>query len=180
MKRYIPIEDVINIRDESRLWWCIPGFRGYEVSSDHIIRSMKHFKKYPFGILIQAKKDRDGKILHPENPTFELSDNNSERVLLTLSEIVQMAYENKDKYIGYPRKTITTNRSSRTPQIFKNKSRNVPFDKEKKFPKFTIIKDQEESSSEDPGLIYPYIPKITIPIESDRGEYFGRKDHRTF
>ena len=56
---YTPVEYVLNPYDD-RLWYYIPGFNGYELSNDYYIRSMKHYRKYPFGILLEPVKKADG------------------------------------------------------------------------------------------------------------------------
>ena len=53
--KFIPIESVLDINDQNIWWYYIPGFNGYELSSNGLVRSMKHFKKYPFGILIKTR-----------------------------------------------------------------------------------------------------------------------------
>ena len=55
-KNFIGVEDVLNIFDTNRVWYYIPGFNGYELSSDGYLRSMKHYRRYPYGILIQPVK----------------------------------------------------------------------------------------------------------------------------
>ena len=52
-ERFTPIQDVLDIYDPNRLWYNIPNFNGYEISNDNYIRSMKHYMKYPYGILIK-------------------------------------------------------------------------------------------------------------------------------
>lgn len=63
----------MNIYDD-RLWYYIPGFNGYEVSNDGYVRSMKHWRKYPYGILIKPKSINNGEAI------FELSNDNNERI----------------------------------------------------------------------------------------------------
>ena len=51
-KKYTPVEEALPC-DMNRIWYQIPGFPGYELSSDGFLRSMKHFKRYPYGLLLQ-------------------------------------------------------------------------------------------------------------------------------
>lgn len=113
MRRYCAIEEVLNVY-EPRSWYSIPGYRGYEVSNDHYVRSMKHFKKYPFGIMITPKNKGSN------NPIFTLSNDNDVRISISLSEIIDLVNNNPIE-VGYPRATIITNRSSRNLSIVKKK-----------------------------------------------------------
>ena len=103
---FIPLEQFLNPADD-RWFYYIPGFNGYEISNDGYVRSMKHYKKYPFGILIQPKK-RNGKVVDPEDPTFELSNNNNERVAVKRSQLQYLAATCKYHVTGYPRRTCIT------------------------------------------------------------------------
>jgi hypothetical protein len=62
MENKIPIETVVNINDYSILWADLnPRYNGYQISNfNGLVRSMKFYKKYPFGILI--KPDDKGMI----------------------------------------------------------------------------------------------------------------------
>lgn len=156
--KFILVEDILSIYDD-RFWYYIPGFNGYEVSNDGFIRSMKHYKKYPFGILIQPRKHKNGTIKYPEDPIYELSNNDNERVCLKLSQIMNLALNNIYQITGYPRRTCVTDISPRNQRIFvkKNLQNQSQFDKTLFFPKFNIIKDESD--------------KI-CPIEFiDKGEY---------
>lgn len=142
MVKFTPVQSVMNVYDQSVLWYGIEGYRGYEVSTTHLIRSMKHFNKYPFGILIKPKKDRDGNIIHPEDPIYELSDNNNERQTLSLSQILYIVNNTPDQP-GYPRYTIVTNQASRTQRAFTRKSPKHSLDNnEIIYPQFTVIKEE--------------------------------------
>ena len=151
------VEDVLNLSDD-RYWFYIPGYNGYEVSNDKYIRSMKHYKKYPFGILIQPKKDKKGQIIHPNDPIYELSNNQNERVSIHLSEIIHLSKTNEYHITGYPRRTCITDISPRNQRYFiKNKSKQSQADKINIiFPKFTIIPEQKYSD-------------IICPVESING-----------
>ena len=59
--KVIPIESVININNPSISWAEIsPTYNGYQISNTGLIRSMKFYKKYPYGILISP--DKNGKV----------------------------------------------------------------------------------------------------------------------
>lgn len=137
MNKFVGVEQVLNIND-NRLWYYIPGFNGYEISNDNFIRSMKHFKKYPYGILIRAKRDINGNIIHPENPIYELSNNNNKRISLHLSDIINLAQTNQQIVQGYPRRTYQTDISSRNQRC--TIQRDIVNNKEVRHVKFTINK----------------------------------------
>lgn len=105
MPKFIPIEQAINPTDDTLLWYHLEGYNGYELSSNGMIRSMKHYKKYPCGILIRP--------ISKKGNVYELSNNNNERVRLTIEEIKDIAEKGKDKRGDYPRTTLIVNRSPR-------------------------------------------------------------------
>lgn len=177
--KYTLVEDVLGISAD-RYWMFLPGFNGYEISNDGYIRSMKHYRKYPFGLLIQPKKDKNGNIICPEDPTYELSTNQNERVAIKLSQLQYLAETNEYQITGYPRRTCITDISPRNQQIFIKKRNIKPeFSKERFFPKFNIIREDELK-------INPFarrrLPEIICPIESidNAGEYYGRKDYKAY
>lgn len=141
-RKYIGVETVLNIYDANRLWYYIPGWNGYELSNDGYVRSMKHFKKYPYGILITPVKNSSGNIKNPEDPTFEMSDNNNDRRKVHLSELKALAANNTHRVAGYPRATIVSDPFSRNERHFtqKKKNRVKPADNTvHSFARFTII-----------------------------------------
>lgn len=149
MNNFTPIDIVINIFDPNILWFDIPGYRGYEVSTLGHIRSMKHFKKYPYGILIKPTSIAD-----PKDPIYELSDNNNNRVRIHYSEIAKLANSNRN----YPRSTMSTDYMSRNKfvknesgayvKVYNGRKRGSakirkPDDTKTSYAKFTIIKEEE-------------------------------------
>ena len=103
--RFTPVEKVLDVSSETRLWFYLPGYNGYEVSNDGYLRSMKHFKKYPYGMLIQPLKDRNGNVISPNDPIYEMSNNQNQRIQLHISEIIYIGQTNPWGVTGYPRKT---------------------------------------------------------------------------
>lgn len=186
-RRLIATEDVLNIFDNNRLWYYIPSFDGYEVSNDGYIRSMKHYRKYPYGIIIKpvSREPYKGSC----DPLYELSDSDNKRQRIRLSQIMLLAANNQFAVRGYPRLTIISNNSGRN-KFVKNsdgayvkvyngptrtKKLNIPpMDQTARYAKFTIIQDGTEAL----GMSYQQ-PTYTVPIESIKGnEYYGRKDCR--
>lgn len=125
-RKYAAVENFFNPFDSSRLWMAITGYNGYELSNDHYVRSMKHYRQYPYGLLITPKKDKNGEILHPEDPIFELSDNNNNRCNLKLSEIINIVNKNKNNMPGYPRYTWQQDISPRNDRHFVKKEQKYP------------------------------------------------------
>lgn len=154
MRKFCSVETVLNIY-EPRKWYAIPGFRGYEISNDHYIRSMKHYKKYPFGILITPiKKD-------PYNPVFELSDDDCTRVSMSLNEILYIV-RNTPVEVGYPRATIVTNISSRNLRITRKNKKQI-----------------SDSPTNKYHMAYDPIVGAYVPINTNIGDkQDGRKDSR--
>lgn len=119
---FAPVQNYINIYDSNILWYYIPGFNGYEISSTGIVRSMKHFRKYPYGMIIRPKEIKDPIELFVNNYpelTYVLSDNNNERQVVTRTELINLARNNHNKVYGYPRKTIVTDIGSRNIVLLK-------------------------------------------------------------
>lgn len=83
----IPIDYIVDIYDNRRQWAAIPGFFGYQISNDYLIRSYKYKSKYPFGILVvpkrKSKKD-------PMNAIYEISDNDNMRIEISLADILNL------------------------------------------------------------------------------------------
>lgn len=185
------VEDFIDIFDTNIYWLFIPGFNGYEVSNLGHIRSMKHYVKYPYGILIApVKREPYG---NSPDPLYELSDDNNERKRIRLSQIIHLAMTNRFAVAGYPRATIITNSSSRNTFVKNQNGAYVkvyngprkgggrksisipPIDNTTHYAKFTIIQD----GTERPNMEYRE-PEVKVPVTSIKGdEYYGRKDCRT-
>lgn len=142
-RKFIPVENVLNIYDTHRLWYSLMEYyNGYELSTDGYIRSMKHRKKYPFGIMITPKKNKDGTIKNPEDPIFELSNNNNERVQVHHSDLINIVKNQTHAISGYPRYTYIGDANPRNDRRFVKKQQNKQLnDNERKIPKFTIIKE---------------------------------------
>lgn len=175
----VPIEDVLNIYDD-RLWYYIPGFNGYEISNDGYVRSMKHYRQFPFGIMIKPKARANS-----EDPSFEISNDMNERVTIRRSQLLHLARCNPHQVYGYPRQTCITNFQSRNNKIAvntrkmkrdwnKNELMSIHPDNNIRYPKFTIVQKPEDMFDYELGL-----PKVIEPIYSlDDSEYFGRSDCR--
>ena len=105
---YTPVENLIDINRFDVLWYDIPGYRGYQLCSNNkLVRSLKHHKKYPYGIIIENN-----------NGNFILSDSNNNRVKVSLEEIKKLVKENPNKK-GYH--TWEIDHFSRNPREFVHK-----------------------------------------------------------
>lgn len=95
-----PIESVLDIYDNRILWADLgPHFKGYQISNTGIIRSMKFYKRYPYGTLVSIT-----------NSTVRLSN--------SLNQIEQVSMNDlcNNKYI-FNIPTYYTDPSSRNPII---------------------------------------------------------------
>lgn len=170
-RKFTPVEEVIDPGDTSILWHYIPGFNGYEISFElNRVRSMKHFRKYPYGLLLQERENSD-----PANPTYELFNNNNERIAVRLSQLIYLAKTNPWGVTGYPRTTNIMDTASRNQRCTIIRKSNIPtIQNTYLYPKFTILPDED-----DPRR-YPIPPVVEVPIESTDGStYYGREDCRT-
>lgn len=189
-RRFTAVESIIDIHDRNRVWYYIPGFNGYEVSNDGYIRSMKHYLRYPYGILISpVTREPYGSSC---DPLFEISDDNNVRRRIRLSQLIHLAMTSNYRAAGYPRHTIITDPTSRNKYIKNENGAYVkvyngnkpgggrksifipPMDNSVHYAKFTIIQDGNEL----PNMTYCE-PMVIVPIEPIKGdEYYGRKDCR--
>lgn len=60
-------------------WYRIPGFNGYEVNSNGVVRSFKNYNKYPYGYILKWYKNKPY--------TWQLTDNSNDRKVVTIDEI---------------------------------------------------------------------------------------------
>ena len=123
------IEDVLDIYDQNRLWYNIPSYNGYQLSNDNIVRSMKHYKKYPYGILLSPSKQVNG------INYFQLTNSQNKRVTVSLTELKELVAG--DEYSkAYPSKTTDLYQASRNQKctIY-----NKPVSQDTFVPKFHIV-----------------------------------------
>lgn len=166
----IRVENYINPMSQDIWWYYIPGFNGYEISNTGIVRSMKHYKKYPYGILIRPKEVSDPFELFiksfPEL-TYELSDNNNERKIIKRSELQYLANNNSNKVQGYPRRTIVTDISPRNMRCFIKKKNTTPLTEQIHQVQFYYEKDTDVKNGE---LINDLQSPIIKPLIFERTE----------
>ena len=130
MDKKKPIESVVNIYDSRILWTELgPEYNGYQISNTGLVRSMKFYKKYPYGILIE-----------PVNGYIRISNSLNEVVQVDVIKIF-----NSKKITDFIIPTTSTYARGRNPlitsksTIMKNKHK---YDKELKKPSgfhFTTI-----------------------------------------
>ncbi len=85
----VPVDAVMNVYTDGRLWANIPGFNGYQLSDDYVVRSYKYKKTYPFGTIVTPKKQYDNK---PLDNVFELTDNDNMRVEISAFELGKLVH----------------------------------------------------------------------------------------
>ena len=79
----IPIESVLDIYDPRILWADIGhDYKGYQISNTGLIRSMKFYKKYPFGILLTPDK----------NGIYKLSNSLNQIELINRNDLLNCKY----------------------------------------------------------------------------------------
>lgn len=189
MANFTPIEDVMNIFDPNILWLYIPGFNGYEISTNGYIRSMKHYIKYPYGILIKPVQREPYK--SSNDPLYELSDNNNKRQRIRYSQLAALANENPYSIDSYPRHTMLCNTGSRNKFVKNDQGAYVkvyngsrggkanaklPDNTKTHYAKFTILQDGTETIGmhyRQPEYIVPF-----VSVDPDNDEYYGREDCR--
>ena len=101
---YTRVEDCIDLNDKSIKWYNIPGYNGYQVSNNGFVRSLKHFRKYPFGIIIRHR-----------NGLFSLTNSNNKRETIRYKNILELV-ENDSYSMSYPYDTNEVNYTSRNPK----------------------------------------------------------------
>ncbi len=98
-----PIETVLDIYNPNILWADLgPHFKGYQISNTGIIRSMKFYKKHPYGILINPTS----------NGTVKLSNSVNQSEQVSVSDLLNIVKTN-----GYNIATYNTYCRSRNPLI---------------------------------------------------------------
>ena len=119
------VEDYINPSNTNIFWYYIPGYNGYEISNTGILRSMKHYKKYPYGLLVKPKEVKDIREIFVNNIdfTYEISNNNNERVVVNRSTLWNLSQTNPYGVSGYPRYTYITDMAPRNQRIFVTKNK---------------------------------------------------------
>ena len=69
------------------IWYCIPGYNGYEYNEDGLVRSMKFFNIYPHGQLLKSHSDKVGSF-------YYMSNNQNERKKVYIDEIEKLIASN--------------------------------------------------------------------------------------
>ena len=171
-KQFVSIESVLDVA-EPRWWYYIPGFNGYEISNDGYLRSMKHYRTYPFGILVKRKKDG-------VDPSYELTGNDGERHLIHHSQIVHLVNTSEYKVAGYPRQTCITNYGGRIDNRLTHKNLDRINNSKTKldtlhYHKFRVVENGDETY----GMTRS-VADVKTPIKSTKGEMcYGRTDCRS-
>lgn len=119
------IENVLDVNDESLLWYNIPGYNGYQVSNTNIVRSMKHYKKYSYGILLKSN-----------NGLYQLSNSQNQRVTISLKEILELV-NNDERSKSYPYHTYQQPNGTRNQKCTIHRTNTIST--ESFVPKFTIV-----------------------------------------
>lgn len=90
------------------IWYHIPGFNGYQINDNYVVRSMKMMHANP-GHCLKRYGSKD-------NPYYKLTNDNNERVNVTLKELVDRTFNSgnnlypvysDDVYLGSRNKVFT-------------------------------------------------------------------------
>ena len=65
----------------NNVWFYIPGFNGYQINKEGLVRSMKMMYKNPGHIL---KRDKSGK--------YTLTNDNNERIRISSKELIDITF----------------------------------------------------------------------------------------
>ena len=88
----IPVDQVFYPYDHSIIWYPITGFPGYEAtittSGQLFVRSLKQFKKFPFGDLIYPNS----------SSVYQLSNYNNQRVNVSINEVLSCMDKTNGRY----------------------------------------------------------------------------------
>ena len=146
--------------DPKRKWYPISGFRGYEISNDGYLRSMKLNKSHPHGILLKPKESKYG------SKTFELTSDNGARVTMPLSKLMQMTYSDRNGGIRQTSDIIAGARNKRAFQVQTQYDSTVHEVVPELKPMFTVVPDKPEDrpASFNFTTIPDYQPQIKREI----------------
>lgn len=93
---------------DNRIWYCIKGFNGYEYSNFREVRSMKNFKKYPYGKILKPKSDSNGIY-------YMLSDNHNDKTKIYQNEIENIIINDDNLRTRRTEQTDTGSRNKLVP-----------------------------------------------------------------
>lgn len=131
------------MNDEDRIWYCIKGYNGYELSNDGLLRSMKNFKKNPQGKLIKKYKDKIGYY-------YYLTNDNNDRVKIYEDHIKRIVRDDRSKIRRRTEDTDIASRNKLAPSQRKKKQNYIGI------PKFTIIDESLYNYKPKKNAIYFY------------------------
>ena len=89
------------------VWFYIPGFNGYQINKEGLVRSMKMMYKNPGHIL---KRDKSGK--------YTLTNDNNERIRISSKELIDITFNSgidlvpameNEVYLGGRNRAFTKN-----------------------------------------------------------------------
>jgi hypothetical protein len=80
------------IKISTDMWYTIPGFNGYEINSEGLIRSMKFMNVAPEGYIITSYPSRGRRYV-------KISNDNNEVVKMFIDELIQISVNENNKYL---------------------------------------------------------------------------------
>lgn len=130
--------------EQERIWYTIKGYNGYELSNDGLLRSMKNYRKNPYGKLLTKHQDKIGYY-------YYLTNNNNDRVKVYEENIKRIVRNDKTKCTRRTEDTDISSRNKLTPTQRQKKKNNYVG-----IPKFSIIEEPLFNYKAKNSAIYFY------------------------
>ena len=141
----VPVDSVFNVYNDKRLWANIPGFNGYQLSDDYIIRSYKYRSKFPYGVLIfPVRKGKKSAL----DDVYELSDNDNMRRQMTAFELGKLVHEQPSSPMNlyHTAYIIPVTKSSRNQRLWINQDPSLTSQKQGLVKKSAPLNKKETTS----------------------------------
>lgn len=87
----------------NNLYYAIPGFNGYFINTDGVVKSMKMFKKYPNGIFLKYR--------HKDGNYYELSNDKNKRIRKKVNELLDLVINSRTIYVINDKETFCGSRN---------------------------------------------------------------------
>lgn len=84
------------LNEDNLMWYHIPGFNGYTIREDGLVKSLKFQYACPEGYVIKSHRNRNG------DRYVVLSDDNNIRTKITIKELLNAVKNNEYKYTCDP------------------------------------------------------------------------------
>ena len=147
-KGILDLSSIFNVYNDPQLWYDIPGFNGYEMSDYGLVRSMKHFQRYPFGMLIRFD----------DKENYILSNSYNNRLRIPRKDLWDLVVNNPNPTIGYPRTTNQTDHYSRNRRMFLSDLDSPMYGPGSKGKEWELMKKHVQTNKQEPT----FFPQFTV------------------